>query len=174
MPERYRREVYMKCRYVMSCVFAAATCVAMAVPLRAETSTAPITDGSKVTIEMTISVPEEHVMIPNHKSEYIHGARQLIPGLENALTGMHAGEKKRVELDADHAFGPYVADKKTSVPRSQLPDKVRVGDITTTTDGKPFTVVALSEGTAVIDFNHPLAGKQIVLDVRVLDVKPKA
>jgi len=174
MPERYTREVYMKCRYVMSCVFAAATCVAMAVPLRAETSTAPITDGSKVTIEMTISVPEEHVMIPNHKSEYIHGTRQLIPGLENALTGMHAGEKKRVELDADHAFGPYVADKKTSVPRNQLPEKVRVGDITMTTDGKPFTVVALSEGTAVIDFNHPLAGKQIVLDVRVLDVKPKA
>ena len=164
----------MKCRYFMSCVLAAATCIAMAVPLRAETSTAPITDGAKVTIEMTISVPEEHVMIPNHKSEYIHGARQLIPGLENALTGMHAGEKKRVELDADHAFGPYDASKKTSVPRGQLPEKIRVGDITTTTDGKPFTVVALSDGSAVIDFNHPLAGKQIVLDVRVLDVKPKA
>jgi len=158
----------------MSCVLAAATCIAMAVQLRAETLTTPITDGAKVTIEMTISVPEEHVVIPNHKSEYIHGARQLIPGLENALTGMHAGEKKRVELDADHAFGPYDASKKTSVPRGQLPEKIRVGDITTTSEGKPFTVVALSDGSAVIDFNHPLAGKQIVLDVRVLDVKPKA
>lgn len=164
----------MKCRYFMSCVLAAATCIAMAVQLRAEPLTAPITDGAKVTIEMTISVPEEHVVIPNHKSEYIHGARQLIPGLENALTGMHAGEKKRVELDADHAFGPYDASKKTSVPRGQLPEKIRVGDITTTSEGKPFTVVALSDGSAVIDFNHPLAGKQIVLDVRVLDVKPKA
>jgi len=164
----------MKFPYLMSCVLAAATCVAMAGTVGAETSTAPITDGAKVTIEMTISVPEEHVMIPNQKSEYIHGARQLIPGLENALTGMHAGEKKRVELDAAHAFGPYVAEKKTSVPRSQLPEKIRVGDITTTTEGKPFTVVSLSDGSAVIDFNHPLAGKQIVLDVRVLDVKPKA
>lgn len=165
----------MRCRYFISTVLAAATCIAMAVPLKAETSTPPIiTEGAKVTIEMTISVPEERVMIPNHKSEYVHGAQQLIPGLENALTGMHAGEKKRVELDAAHAFGPYNADKKTSVPRNQLPDKIRVGDITTTTEGKPFTVVELSEGTAVIDFNHPLAGKQIVLDVRVLDVKPKS
>ena len=135
----------MKCRYLMN-LFFPAPCIAMAVPLRAETSTAPITNGAKVIIEMTISVPEEHVMIPNQKSEYIHGARQLIRGLENALTGMHAGEKKRVELDADHAFGPYDARKKTSVPRGQLPEKIRVGDITRTTEGKPFTVVALSEG----------------------------
>ncbi|MET0515052.1 MAG: FKBP-type peptidyl-prolyl cis-trans isomerase [Nitrospiraceae bacterium] len=164
----------MKCRSLMSSILAAgATCMAMAIPLQAETSTAPIADGAKVLIEMTISVPEEHVMIPNQKSEYIHGARQLIPGLENALTGMHAGEMKRVELDAAHAFGPYDAGKKTSVPRSQLPEKIRVGDITTTTEGTPFTVVALSDGSAVIDFNHPLAGKQLVLDVRVLDVKPK-
>ena len=98
-------------------------------------------------IEMTISVPEEHDIIPKQKSEYIHGARQLIPGLENALTGMHAGEMKRVELDAAHAFGPYDAGKKTSVPRSQLPEKIRVGDITTTTEGTPFTVIALSDGS---------------------------
>lgn len=163
----------MKHRYLMS-LLGAATCLALALPVQAETAAAPITDGSKVTIEMTISVPEEHVMIPNHKSEYIHGSRQLIPGLENALTGMHAGEKKRVELDAAHAFGPYDAQKKTSVPRTQLPEKIRVGDITMTPEGKPFTVVALSDGAAVIDFNHPLAGKQIVLDVRVLDVKPKS
>jgi FKBP-type peptidyl-prolyl cis-trans isomerase 2 len=143
-------------------------------PSNANPPSEPITDGSNVILEMTITVPEEHVMIPNHKSQYTHGSRQIIPGLEEALTGMRAGEKKRVELDPDRAFGPYDEAKKVSVQRKDLPEKVRVGDITTTAEGQPFTVVALSDNQAVIDFNHPLAGKHIVLDVHVLTVKPKS
>ena len=133
----------------------------------------PIAEGANVTLEMTITVPDEHLVIPNHKSQYTHGSRQLIPGLEEALAGMRAGEKKHVELDASRAFGPYDAAKKVSVERAQLPEKIKVGDITTTAEGQPFTVVALSDNQAVIDFNHPLAGKNIVLDVHVLNVKPK-
>jgi FKBP-type peptidyl-prolyl cis-trans isomerase 2 len=123
---------------------------------------------------MTITVPDEHLVIPNHKSQYTHGSRQLIPGLEEALAGMRAGERKHVELDVSRAFGPYDAAKKVSVQRAQLPEKIQVGDITTTAEGQPFTVVALSDNQAVIDFNHPLAGKNIVLDVHILNVKPKA
>jgi FKBP-type peptidyl-prolyl cis-trans isomerase 2 len=123
---------------------------------------------------MTISLPDEHFVIPPHMSEYIHGAKQLIPGLEQALVGLHAGDKKRVELDADHAFGPYDASKKTTIPRTQLPQTITTGEIATTPEGRPFTVVSLADDSAVIDFNHPLAGKQIVLDVVVLNVKPKA
>jgi FKBP-type peptidyl-prolyl cis-trans isomerase 2 len=141
--------------------------------LKAQTASAPITEGSNVTLEMTITVPDERLVIPNHKSQYTHGSQQLIPGLEEALVGMRAGERKHVELDASRAFGPYDAAKKVSVERAQLPDKIKVGDITTTAEGKPFTVVALSGNEAVIDFNHPLAGKNIVLDVHVLNVKPK-
>ena len=102
----------MKCRYFMSCVLAVATCIVVAVPLRAETSTAPITDGARVTIEMTISVPDEHVMIPNHKSEYIHGARQLIPGLENALTGMHAGKRNELNSTQRMPSAPMTQGKR--------------------------------------------------------------
>lgn len=142
--------------------------------INAQTASHPITEGSNVTLEMTITVPDEHLVIPNHKSEYTHGSRQLIPGLEEALAGMRAGDRKHVELDASRAFGPYDAAKKVSVQRAQLPEKIQVGDITTTAEGQPFTVVALSDNQAVIDFNHPLAGKNIVLDVHILNVKPKA
>jgi FKBP-type peptidyl-prolyl cis-trans isomerase 2 len=141
--------------------------------LQAQVASQPITDGANVMLEMTITVPEERLVIPNHKSQYTHGSRQLIPGLEDALAGMRAGEKKHVELDASRAFGPYDAAKKVSVERAQLPEKIKVGDITTTSEGQPFTVVALSDNQAVIDFNHPLAGKNIVLDVHILTVKPK-
>lgn len=142
--------------------------------LHAQTGPPSIEEGSKVTLEMTISVPNDHLIIPPHTSEYTHGAKQLIPGLEQALVGLHAGEKKRVELDADHAFGQYDATKKTTIPRAQLPQTIRAGEITTTPEGRPFTVVSLADDSAVIDFNHPLAGKQIVLDVVVLKVTPRA
>ncbi len=143
-------------------------------PVQAQMGPPSIEEGSKVTLQMTISVPNEHLTIPPHTSEYTHGAKELIPGLEQALVGLHAGDKKRVELDADNAFGPYDAGKKTTVPRTQLSQTVVQGDFSTTPDGRPFTIISLSEDSAVIDFNHPLAGKQIVLDVVVLSVKPRA
>jgi peptidylprolyl isomerase len=148
--------------------------VALNGPLHAQMSGPSIEEGSKVILEMTISVPDDHFTIPAHTSEYVHGAKQLIPGLEQALVGLHAGEKKRVELDSDHAFGPYDESKKTTIPRAQLPKNITAGEITTTPEGRPFTVLSLADDSAVIDFNHPLAGKQIVLDVVVLKVKPRA
>ena len=143
-------------------------------PLHAQTGSPTIEDGSKVTLQMTITLPNDHVMIPPHTSEYTHGAKQLLPGLEQALVGLHSGDTKRVELDADHAFGQYDAGKKMTVPRAQLPQTIARGDMATTAEGRPFTVVSLSDESAVVDFNHPLAGKHIVLDIVVLNVKPRA
>ncbi len=143
-------------------------------PVHAQMDAPSIEEGSTVTLQMTITVPHDHLIIPPHTSEYTHGAKQLLPGLEQALVGLHPGDKKRVELDADHAFGQYDAGKKTTVPRAQLPQTVAPGDIATNQEGRPFTIVSLSQESAVIDFNHPLAGKQLVLDVVVLNVKPKA
>lgn len=141
--------------------------------LHAQLNPPPIEEGSKVTLDMTINVPTDHLIIPLQTSEYTHGTQQLIPGLEQALVGLHAGEKKRVELDADHAFGQYDINKKTTIARARLPQDIAPGAITTTPEGRPFTVVSLTDDSAVIDFNHPLAGKAIVLDVVVLHVKPR-
>ena len=150
------------------------TMVLLTRPLQAQTGTPSIEEGSTVTLQMTITLPNDHVMIPPHTSEYTHGAKQLLPGLEQALAGLHSGDTRRVELDADHAFGQYDAGKKMTVPRAQLPQTIARGDMATTAEGRPFTVVSLSDDSAVVDFNHPLAGKDIVLDVVVLNVKPKA
>lgn len=133
-----------------------------------------IADGSQVTLQMTITLPNDHLVIPPHTSEYTHGTKQLIPGLEQALTGLRQGDSKRVELDADHAFGQYDAAKKMTVQRGELPKTIARGDMATTAEGRPFTVVSLSDDSAVVDFNHPLAGKDLVLDVVVLNVKPRA
>ena len=143
-------------------------------PIHAQTGAPTIEAGSKVTLQMTITLPNDHLIIPPHTSEYIHGAKQLLPGLEQALTGLHQGDTRRVELDADNAFGQYDVGKKMTVPRAQLPQTIAPGDIATTAEGQPFTLVSLSDDSAVVDFNHPLAGKHIVLDIVVLNVKPRA
>lgn len=159
--------------FFVLCFFAILAIFLPTDPLHAQPNSPPIEEGAKVTLEMTISVPTDHLIIPLQTSEYTHGAQQLIPGLEQALVGLHAGEKKRVELDADHAFGQYDINKKTTISRAQLPQNIAPGAITTTPEGRPFTVVSLADDSAEIDFNHPLAGKPIVLDVVVLRVKPR-
>jgi len=130
-----------------------------------------VAEGAKVTIMFTISVPESHLVIPDNVSEYVPGQNQLIPALEQALTGMKPGEQKRVDLQADEAFGQYDEQKKITIRREQLPQDAQVGSAYQTADGVPFTVAELSGGSAVVDFNHPLAGKHLVFDVKIVKVE---
>ena len=152
------------------------TIVALAVqfvvaPPSSGQSADPITEGAKVTIAFTITVPETRVVVPNNVSEYVPGQRQLIPALEQALNGMKEGDQKRVDLEAEEAFGQYDERKRVTVSREELPRGAQMGSIQRTPDGTPFTIVSLSDNSAVIDFNHPLAGKHLVFDVRVLKVE---
>lgn len=152
------------------------TMVALAVQFVAVRSSSgqsadPITGGSKVTIAFTITVPETHVVVPNNVSQYVPGQGQLIPALEHALDGMKEGEQKRVDLEAEEAFGRYDERKRVTVSREELPRGAKMGSVHRTPDGTPFTILSLSDNAAVIDFNHPLAGKHLVFDVRILKVE---
>lgn len=130
-----------------------------------------VTEGKKVMIEFSISLPETNEKIPGNIAQYVQGQKQVIPALEQALVGLKPGETKRVELTADQAFGPYDASKKTTVARNELPSGARTGTVLQNREGKPFTVVELSDNAAVVDYNHPLAGKRLVFDVKVLKVE---
>lgn len=131
---------------------------------------AAVNEGSKVTIAFTITVPETREVIPHNVSEYAPGQHQLIPALEGALMGMKQGEHKRVDLQPEEAFGPYDEQKLVGIRREMLPPTVRKGMIYETSEGR-FTVVALTQEAAVIDFNHPLAGKHVVFDIEILRVE---
>lgn len=130
-----------------------------------------ITNGKKVLMEFTIVVPEENTVFPNNVAQYIQGRHEVLPALEQALTGMTPGEKKRVDLPPDQAFGPYDEKKKLTISRDQLPSDLRPGTVLRNPEGQPFTVVELSDSNAVVDYNHPLAGKHLVFDVKIIDVQ---
>ena len=134
----------------------------------------PITEGAKVTIAITMTVPDSNLRFPEQVSEYVAGQHEALPSLEASLTGMKSGERKRVDLQAGEAFGPYDPKKRMTVSREQLPPDVVAGSIYQTPEGKPFTITALSDTTADVDLNHPLAGKPLVLDVQILKVERRS
>lgn len=133
-----------------------------------------VVDGAKVTIAFTLMVSETRQSILDNVGEYTAGENEIIPALEDALMGMKPGEHKRVELQPEDAFGVYDDHKIMKIRRDLLPPTARTGSIYEVFGGQPITVVALAEDTAVVDLNHPLAGKHLVIDVDVLEVEPLA
>jgi len=155
--------------------FAVAALVGMLAPplmllVRAEGSPV-VQEGVVVLMEFTITVPESQLVIPKNVSQFTPGHHELLPNLEKAIKGMKKGEEKRVDLSSDDAFGPYDETKKGVISSESLPPGTQPGTIFTTEEGVPFVVTELSGPVASIDFNHPLAGKHLIIDVKILNVE---
>lgn len=142
--------------------------------VRADAATEPkIANGASVVIKMTIQIPEDHMMIPEQLSEYTHGHQELFPALEQALEGKQVGDQAHLDLKPDQAFGPYDPAKRFTVSRNEVPPNAKIGNVGKTPEGHLYTIVDLTEEGAILDFNHPLAGKRIVLNVTVVKVNPE-
>jgi peptidylprolyl isomerase len=103
------------------------------------------------------------------------GEGLVIPGFEEAIVGMSVGEVRNVEIPADRAFGPYVDTKVLNLERGKLPpDTVlylgqwfhlhRDGEVV------PMVVTKITKDHVVLDGNHPLAGKNLVFEIELLDI----
>jgi peptidylprolyl isomerase len=98
---------------------------------------------------------------------------QFADSIGKALVGMVAGKSKKVTLKPEDAFGEVDEDLIVKVPIEQLPDGSLVGDVVfaETEDGEEEAlVVKLGKKMATLDFNHPLAGKDIVLEIEIISV----
>ncbi len=129
-----------------------------------------ITDGSNVTFFFQLTVPGEQGFEVRDIVKFVQGQHQLLPALERVVTGMKSGDEKKVELSVEEAFGPYDGRKKKTVPRDDLPAQTKEGDVLQDRNGMQATVTQLSETSAVMDYNHPLAGKPLVVKLRILRV----
>jgi FKBP-type peptidyl-prolyl cis-trans isomerase 2 len=132
---------------------------------------AEVSEGSRVSMAFTITVPETQTVIPNNVREFVVGQEEVFPAVDKALKGMKSGEEKRIDLQPEEAFGRYDASKKITVNRELLPPEAQTGTILKSANGMLFTVSELADQSAVLDFNHPLAGKHLVLDVKILNVE---
>jgi len=148
-------------------------------PSRAEPSLA-VADGMKVTIEYTLTLPDKTVADSNVGQApfaYTQGAHEIVEGLEKAMAGLKVGDKKHINVSAAQGYGAYDAKAKVSVDKTKVPADIKTGQLLRSADGRPVTVEKVEEKTVVLDLNHPLAGKDLTFDVKVLNVEkqePKA
>ncbi len=142
--------------------------------------TPAIEDGATVEIEYTLT-DDSGTLLDSNKGQkpltYTHGGQQIIAGLEKQLAGMHTGDVKKVTLKPDDAYGPIDPSAQTEVPKEALPpDSLVVGTQllakNAAGEGRPVAVKEIKDKTVVIDLNHPLAGKTLVFNVKVLSVEP--
>jgi FKBP-type peptidyl-prolyl cis-trans isomerase SlyD len=108
---------------------------------------------------------------------YLHGASNIIPGLENALTGKSAGDELKVTVEPEEGYGLRDDSRVESVPREMFPEDsdIKVGSQfhAEGPEGQMITVTVagVEDDTVTIDGNHPLAGVQLNFDVKVVEVR---
>jgi peptidylprolyl isomerase len=107
--------------------------------------------------------------------QFVIGKNRVITGLKEAVTGMAVGESKTVRITAGEAFGPWRKDAVKVINRNQCPLDVQVGQNLAMTDKDirttVVTVVDISESNVTLDTNHPLAGKDLTLDIKLLEIR---
>ena len=109
--------------------------------------------------------------------EFTLGQGQLIPGFEKGLLDMKVNEKKTITIPKEEAYGEPREDLVQEVEKSQLPDEIKpevgMGLVSRTPDGREMNLVVaeVKEETIVVDGNHPLAGKDLVFDLEVVEIK---
>jgi FKBP-type peptidyl-prolyl cis-trans isomerase SlyD len=109
-------------------------------------------------------------------SVYLHGANNILPGLEKSLTGRTQGDVFSVSLDAADAYGVRDPQRQQRVPVKHLVHKgrLRPGMLVqiNTADGRvPATVLKVGKFSADLDTNHPLAGRDLVFDIEIVGVR---
>ncbi len=108
--------------------------------------------------------------------EFTVGGGEVIPGFEQAVVGMQPGESKTVRIPAEQAYGEHHDQLVANLERKDIPENLdlQVGNQLEVTQesGEKFlvTVTDLNEETVTLDANHPLAGKDLIFDIDLLEI----
>lgn len=132
-----------------------------------------------VTIDYTLTDDQGAVIDSSQGGEplaYIHGMNNIIPGLENALTGKQAGDSLKVSVPPGEGYGERNDAMTQEVPREMFDgaEEIQVGMQFHASDGERVhvvTVVGVSDTHITVDGNHPLAGQTLNFDVTIVDVR---
>jgi len=138
-----------------------------------------ITEGSKVSLEYTLNIEGGETVDSNTGDDplvYTQGKNEIIPALEEELSGLAAGDEKQVTLQPEEAYGAVDPDAFREVPLEQIPEDARnEGQLLVMQDQQgnqqQIKVSEIREDTALLDLNHPLAGKTLQFDVKIVDVQ---
>jgi len=138
-----------------------------------------IADGKQVSLEYTLTLEDKSKVDSNVGKDplvFTQGAHEIIPGLEKQLAGLKAGESKRIEVSPEEGYGKVDPERKQEIDKNRIPEGARKVGAKLTGQGpggQPIfaQVAEVKDNTVVLDLNHPLAGKKLIFDVKVLKVE---
>jgi FKBP-type peptidyl-prolyl cis-trans isomerase 2 len=111
-----------------------------------------------------------------HPIEFEAGKGMIIPGLEKELVKMKKGDKKEIKVKADEAYGQPQDNLIREIPKGPVPEGMKLEKDAViylkTPEGHPFPakIVEVKKETVILDLNHPLAGKDLIFDVEIVEI----
>lgn len=138
-----------------------------------------IADNAVVSIHYTLTDDAGTVLDSSQGKQplaYLHGAGNIVPGLEQALTGRQAGDTFKVDVPPEQGYGPTNPALVQTVPLSSFQgvEKIEPGMRFTARGPQgemAIVVTAVTGDQAVVDANHPLAGRTLHFAIEVTDVR---
>ena len=137
---------------------------------------------TRVTLHFTLRLLDGEVVDSTRErapAVFAYGDGNLLPGFERALLGLQAGDRRAVVIEAKDGFGEYLADNCQRMERTRFaPDlKLVKGLMLSFADKKgelPGVIIDIEADHVVVDFNHPLAGRDLGFEVEILAVEAVA
>lgn len=134
---------------------------------------------SEVTLHFTVKLPGGEVVDSTSgksPATFKVGDGSLLPGFEQSLFGLKAGDQRSFEIEPERGFGPGNPQNIQSVPRGQFNEmELEPGLLVIFQDAAggemPGVVKTVHDNTVDVDFNHPLAGKTITFEVEIISVR---
>ena len=140
----------------------------------------PIGANKIVTVNYKLSDDEGNLIQitkDNAPFVYLSGNNQILPKLEEEINSMLIGGKKNIEINSSEAYGDYDEKAIQQVKKQEFPEGTNIEKgmeyMAHTPEGQPipFVIKDVLDDEVTIDFNHPLAGKNLKFDVELLDVR---
>jgi peptidylprolyl isomerase len=108
--------------------------------------------------------------------EFTIGEGQVIPGFDEAVAGMAAGESKTITIPVDQAYGERMEEMVAVVERKDIPADLNLevgGQLEVTHDDGhtfPVLITEVTESNVTLDANHPLAGHELTFDIKLVEI----
>lgn len=144
-------------------------------------SSLAIGPGTQVTLHFAIKLEDGSVVdstFDKKPATFTVGDQNLLDGFEKTLYGLSAGDKNSFVMEPEAGFGQHNPNNIQEFTRDNFDNDITLeeGLVLSFADANnkelPGTVVEWDENKVVVDFNHPLAGRNLVFDVEIIDVQP--
>ena len=144
-----------------------------------ESGNIKVSDGMVVGLDYTLRVDNEVVDTSEGRQpiKFIQGQGYIIDGLEKELYGMKAGEDKQVVIPPERGYGTVNEEAILDVPKDEFPEEIPLQKGTElkvqTQEGETMDarITSVAPDSVRLDFNHPLAGKELHFSVKVNDIR---